>query len=188
MYVCVCTMFMLGAHGGQKKAVAPLEVKLGSCELLHGCWDPNLRPLQEQVIFTTEPSSNPIVICYKTRRRLETYSLQKKCSGNSWGDSNLANFWSFWVCVLKNWLMYFGMWDAGEMNPPTDWLDVWMDCSIWSKLRKAPEHVFIRFFMYKLVAWVRMFMTKEHRRHGGGLDRSVEWVHVSLEGILILYR
>lgn len=62
---------MLGAHGGQKKAVAPLEVKLGSCELLHGCWDPNLRPLQEQVIFTTEQSSNPVVICYKNQEETQ---------------------------------------------------------------------------------------------------------------------
>lgn len=65
LHVCVCNRYMLGAHGGQKNAVAPLEVKLGSCELLRGCWDPNLRPLQEQVIFTTEPSSNPAVICSK---------------------------------------------------------------------------------------------------------------------------
>lgn len=54
-YVCVYiyTMCMPGAHGSQKRVLAPLELELDGCELLCPCWESNPGLSQEQQVRLT---------------------------------------------------------------------------------------------------------------------------------------
>lgn len=57
LHVCMHTMYVPGAHRGQKRAPDPSRCGVtNGCELSRGCWEPNLCPLQEQLLLTHEPS------------------------------------------------------------------------------------------------------------------------------------
>lgn len=44
----------------------------------------------------------------------------------------------------------------------------------------TPENMSSRFCMYKLVAWMKTFMSEEHRKDGKGFYLSVERFHMFL--------
>ena len=54
----MCTMWVVGACEEQKRVSDAPELELmDESELLYGCWELNLGPLQEQqVLLTAEPS------------------------------------------------------------------------------------------------------------------------------------
>ena len=50
--VCICTMYMPGAHRGQKKGSELLELVVPMvCEPSYGFWESNLGPLQKQPVL-----------------------------------------------------------------------------------------------------------------------------------------
>lgn len=52
LHVCLCTICLPGALGGQKMASDSLERELmGGCEPAYRCWDLNPDPLEEQPDF-----------------------------------------------------------------------------------------------------------------------------------------
>lgn len=58
--VCICTRYVPGTFGGQKRALDPLELELQKtvCDSTkHGCWEVSLYSLQKHPVFlTAEPS------------------------------------------------------------------------------------------------------------------------------------
>jgi len=62
--VCVCVCVCKS-----RRASDPQELESDSCEPLHGCWEPNLGPLQEQQLLSSksclpcsDPSTSPPVL------------------------------------------------------------------------------------------------------------------------------
>jgi hypothetical protein len=56
LQVCVCSAFVFGALGSQKRATGSLELVINGYKPPCECWVPNLDLLQEQkVLFTTKP-------------------------------------------------------------------------------------------------------------------------------------
>lgn len=52
---------MPGAHKIQKKATGSLPLELQRVVSCHGCWEPNVGPVQEQQVFlTTKTSVQPL--------------------------------------------------------------------------------------------------------------------------------
>lgn len=56
LHVYLCTMYMPGAHRGQKRASDALELNADRCELSQRCWESNLGPLEEQPGILGKPS------------------------------------------------------------------------------------------------------------------------------------
>lgn len=58
LHVCLCTTYMLGAHGGQKQVSDPMGLELETTPC--GCWEVNPGPLeQQQVLLTSRLSLQP---------------------------------------------------------------------------------------------------------------------------------
>lgn len=69
--VCLCTPYVSGVCGDQKRISGPLELKLDSCKLPCGCWESNLGPsvrtesaldagtISPDLIMFPPPAQNP---------------------------------------------------------------------------------------------------------------------------------
>ena len=61
LLTCMCTMYMSGAHQGQKRVLThPKTGVTAGCEPTRGCWELNLGLLEEQpVLLIAKPSPAP---------------------------------------------------------------------------------------------------------------------------------
>jgi hypothetical protein len=63
MYAYMCSICMPCAHSGQRGIVSPEAGVIDSCELLHGFWELNPSPLQDQhVLLIIEPPLQSITV------------------------------------------------------------------------------------------------------------------------------
>lgn len=51
--VYMCTTWLLSAHRGEKRGLDPQTGVRDSFTLMHGCWEPNPGPVQEQEVLLT---------------------------------------------------------------------------------------------------------------------------------------
>ena len=61
--IIICKGVCLHAFLCQKRALGSPQLELGTDKPLYGRWEPDLVPLQEQVLLPTEPSLNCIQSC-----------------------------------------------------------------------------------------------------------------------------
>lgn len=65
LHACLCTIYMLGAHGGQNMALDPPPRVIVIYEWSRGCWDLNSGFLQkQQVTFTADPFLQPLEFAF----------------------------------------------------------------------------------------------------------------------------
>ncbi|KAL6035681.1 hypothetical protein STEG23_021032 [Scotinomys teguina] len=57
LHIRLCASCVPGAHGDQKRASDPPEPELQMGVSLHGCWESNPGPLEEQPVLVTSETS-----------------------------------------------------------------------------------------------------------------------------------
>ena len=61
LLACMFVYMYVSTFGGQKKVLDAYTVVTDSCEMLHGCWDLNLGPLEDQPAFETSLQQDAVL-------------------------------------------------------------------------------------------------------------------------------
>lgn len=135
MYVCVPNVY-LAAHGGQKRAMDPLELELLVTSCVHTCWEPHC-PLQEQQVllflhWAFSLSSLPFSVFPNVSLSTEsTKRYTRLCTTKGRGQKITCHQFSFNAKLVKNGLLLCAI-------PPSPLIKGSSDLQRVSHLRNFP--------------------------------------------------
>lgn len=148
LHVCMCTVYLPGAHGGQMRAWDHLEQELQMAMSLHcRCWDLNLLPLHEQpwllpskpfLEFHTKcswerPVSISVLISdqspwtgYSTFG--QSFPEVPRTLQHLPGCCASESVWLAWILILRNWCYLQGARTRGTNSFLWNWQTAFFCC------------------------------------------------------------